>query len=231
MLRQGIDGVDQDACAEAVDAAVDLPPDLAIVQQRLGVHRGVGAKGCVKVFAQGEIGEDVERPGAVGGVVGLEFGDQPAGGAVAAGRECGIQARVPGEGVEAGEFGFGPHFDSLSMQTGEERAGGIDQCERGWLLRMQEPPEGGVGLAKFQLPGLVSGVIKAEAHHVCEHREIARAAGAEGVGETLSPCERFGMASRWTQERGVAQGWGRRVAEHLDPLGPIEHGVNGTRRS
>lgn len=131
MLREGIDGVEQDARAEAVDGAADLPPDLAIVQQRLGVHRGVGAEGRVEVFAEGQIGEDVEGPGAVGRVVGLEFGDQPAGGAVAAGRESGIRARVPGKGVEAGEFGFGPHFDSLSMQAGEERAGGIDQCAWG----------------------------------------------------------------------------------------------------
>ena len=100
--------------------------DACVVEEGVGVEGGVG-----EVWREGE--EDVGGPGVVGGVVGLDVVEEPAGGefdAVAEGvswrerRGEGWGVGDGPEGVEGGEFFGGVGLDGGGVEVAEERAGG-----------------------------------------------------------------------------------------------------------
>lgn len=103
--------------------------DRSVVDQGLGVEMGEVADfgvGCLV----GEGDEDLGGPGAVDGIVGLEFLGVPMGGAEAAVLEhggVGLAGDDPA-GVECAEFDFGAIFDGECL-VGEEATGWADEGE------------------------------------------------------------------------------------------------------
>lgn len=124
---EGVGGVSEDFGAEGVGAAAC---DHAVVDEGFGVEAGFG--GVVLAL---EEEEDLGRPGAVGGVVGLGVLEVPAGGVEGSAGEGGVLVALGEavEGVEAGEFALGPDFEGAAVaQVGEEGrgAGGVRRRDR-----------------------------------------------------------------------------------------------------
>lgn len=131
----------EDECAEDIWVPEG---DRGVVDQGLGVEMGEVADlrvGCLL----GEGDEDLGGPGAVDGVVGLEFLGVPVGGAEATVLErggVGLSGDDPA-GVQGAEFDFGTIFDGECF-VGEEAAGGVDESEGllgRWVLGLNHPPE------------------------------------------------------------------------------------------
>lgn len=182
-----------------------------IVDEGAGVKDGIGE-------SIGEPRERVDGPRAVGAVIGLEFGQMPLDGRRASGK-C---SRIPAgdgdsrEGVEFGELGLGPRFDSLVTERGDQwPRGGEVAIERGLIRVVQGLPGG----RPFVSTGSrVSRRIWWDSEKVSNHGLVGGATYAalisECVGESTLLDGRSAGADRAIRQNGAGQ--------RVKPVGPEE---------
>lgn len=186
-IGERVGGVLEDVGAEGVRLRFGLH---AVVEEGLRVEVGLDL-----MLGHSEFGEDVEGPGAVGGVVGLGGGEVPPDGAVHARAEGGasgvrgLAGEEPPQGVEGAEFLLGPDLDGLGGALVEEgaRARGRGSEVECWcveaLIGGDNGPDGLIwragGDERFGRRGLGSGLAASPG----EEREGAGPPAARFVDE------------------------------------------------
>lgn len=211
----------EDARGEAIGGA---GVDQRVVDERLGVVACRGAKAFWALGIERDRGEDVDGPGPLGRVVGLDLFQEPEGAAFDAGqgwRACVAHAKDR-EGVDAAELGLCPPLDAALAQRFEEWAlrGEIDIGGGEGGAIVQGPPHGFFGVEACE----IGRWGRRQAREVGQEGAVDASAVARGIGEGRDPYGQVLGRGIMGRVRGCGLeklAWQRGAgdaAEHGDPV-------------